>query len=363
MPQPVMNDFRRSRNVSSGTPAQKASAKRKYILLLAAIIVVAAGWSGAWAYGRSVLASQLDQQIAQLSEMGTDINCADLGIGGFPFRYEVHCTDLRTSDRVGTQSALAGLNAVALVYNPMHVILEAQTPAVLNAPLTGLTGELSWETARASAKYSTMSLGDVDMVLTQPQLTFQNPVVSGLATSDKAEFHLRMAPDDSGAVDGYLSIDGLILDVMPSLTNPVNSRMHVRVLNGAPLLSGADLRWLIQENGGELPLRLELAEIVMGKSRFGARGDLKINSAGALSGTVTMTLVQPGDFLTAIRPLFPAGSNEFSILDSMLTSLQPTGTDHLGDPAIEIPLILDQGLMRIGFITLGRIPPLFQAGS
>ncbi|WP_420413013.1 DUF2125 domain-containing protein [Roseibium sp.] len=349
--------------MSSDTPIKETSSKRKYLLLLAAILLVAAGWSGAWAYGRSVLASQIDQKLAQVSDLGTEVNCRDLDIGGYPFRYEIYCKDLRAADLSGAESSVAGLNAVALVYNPWHVILEAKTPAAVSVPLKGFAGELSWETAWASAKYSMDSLGDVDVVLTQPELNFQNPLASGRAGSAKAELHLRASPDETGAVDGFVSIDGLTSELMPSLASPVDTRFHVRVRDAAPLLAGADLRWIIQELGGELPVRLELAEIAMGMSRFGASGDLTVNGAGALSGTLTLTLVQPDGFLKTIQPLFPAGSNEFSILESLLTSLKPTGTDHRGDPAIEFPLILDHGLMRVGFITLGRIPPLFQAGS
>lgn len=349
--------------MSSGTPETQTSSKKKYILLLVALFVVAAGWSGAWVYGRSVLASQIDGQFDLFAANGTDINCGKLVIGGYPFRYEIYCENLRTADLSGTQGTVAGLNAVALVYNPWHIILEAKTPALVSVPVNGLAGELSWKTARASAKYSLEALGDVDVVLTQPQLAFQNPVASGRAKSEKAEFHLRKSPGEAGSVEGFLTIDALGLDLLPSLPGPVNARLHIQVQNGEPLLSGADLRGLVHENGGELPLRLELAEVAMGNSRLGARGDLLVNGAGALSGTVAFTLVQPEDVLNTIRPLFPAGSNEFSILESLLMSLQPTGTDHRGDPAIEFPLVIDHGLMRIGFITVGRIPPLFQAGS
>ncbi|MFN3130046.1 DUF2125 domain-containing protein [Roseibium sp.] len=349
--------------MSSDTAAGKTPSKRKYLVLIGVIVIVVAGWSGAWAYGRTVLADQLDMQFGRFSEQGTEVTCTDLTIGGYPWRYEIRCDDLKSRDLSGSEGAMGGLTAVALVYNPWHVILEAATPAAVSLPLAGVSGDLTWETARASARYSTEALGKVDVVVTKPALRVQNPAAEARVVSEKAEFHLRPSPETTGAVDGFFSIDGLMVEQLPSLTNPVDARMHLQVLNGAPLLSGADLRSLVLANGGELPVRLVLAEVALGASRFGGRGDLTVNGAGALSGTLTLTLVQPSNMLNSIRPLFPPNSNEFSIVESLLSSLQPTGTDHLGDPAIEIPLLIDNGLMRMGFVTLGRIPPLFQAGS
>ncbi len=349
--------------MSSDTPISAPSSKRKYIFLVAAIAIVVAGWTGAWFFGRSVLADQLKQAFRQLSEQGTDVACADLKIGGFPFRYEVYCSNLQSADQSGTQFDLQGLNTVALVYNPFHVIAEARSPAAIALPMNGTTGLITWDTARASVKYSLSALGNVDLVLERPEIDFQSTFVVGLVAAEKTELHLRKAPDEAGAVDTYVSIDKITTNAIPSLNDPIDTRVHVRIENGEPLLSGKDIRLLLQETGGELPLRLELAEISLKASRLGARGDLKLNAAGTLSGMLTMTMVQPQDFLDAIRPFFPPDSNEFSILQSLMTSLKATGKDHRGDPAVEIPVILDHGLIRIGFVTLGRIPPLFQAGS
>jgi len=349
--------------VSSDTRLKERSGKTKYILLLAAVLAVTGGWSGAWVFGRSVLSDQLHGQLAALAGQGTDVRCNDLAIGGFPFRYEVQCSGLKTAGQSGTEGTLSRLKAVALVYNPWHVILEAETPVAVSIPVAGVTGQLTWDTARASAKYSTDKLGDVDIVLTQPELSVKNAVGSGQARSDKAEAHLRPSPDMPGAVDGFVSVNGLVSDGLPPLPGPIDARVHVRALNGDPLLSGAALPDVILQNGGALPLRLELAELVLGSSRIGAEGDVTLNTSGSLSGNLTLTLVGPEGVLDALRPLFPPNSNQFSVLQSLLTRLQPTGKDRHGNPAIEFPLILDNGLMRIGFLTLGRIPPLFPAGS
>jgi hypothetical protein len=118
-------------------PVPRKPSRRGYILMIAAIVAVIAAWSAAWFYGRSVLAAQLDRQIGRLADNGVDLSCADLTIAGYPFRYEVACRSLRSSDRSGAAGSLGGLSAVALIYNPSHAIFEAASPASVAVPLPG----------------------------------------------------------------------------------------------------------------------------------------------------------------------------------------------------------------------------------
>lgn len=341
----------------------KSPTRRRYIVLLCAIVIVAAGWSGAWYYGRSVLAGQLDLQMRSMASSGLEVSCAELAIGGYPFRYEVYCKDLASRDRFGAAGALGALNAVALIYNPRHIIFEAEAPASIAEPLSGLLGEMTWETARASIKFSDASLGALDAVVQKPEAALENAVSAGLFAAEKAEFHVRKNPDQGDAVDGFLSIDALELKSLPELTESIDLRGHVQVAAGSALLAGANLAGLVQLNDGTLPVKLVLLETVIGDSRLGAAGDLVINGDGTLSGTVNMTIGNADGLLTLLKPLFPPQNNGFSIVQSVVQSLKAGETEIDGIPSIALPVAIDQGVVRLGFLTLGQIPPLFSAGS
>lgn len=349
---------------SSGpSPSGPSRGKAKFVYLLAAVVIGLAAWSGAWAYGRSTLASRIDLQSRQLAGGGLDISCADLSIAGFPFRYEVSCQDFQSLNRSGIESAISTLEAVALVYNPWHIIFEAEAPAGLSLQRIGATGQLTWNTARASVKYSRDAVGDVDVVITQPELSYQASAERGIAISDRAEFHLRRAPDQDQTIEGFVLLDGLQLGFSPAGELPFDARLHMRIEDGEALLSGIDLPRLVQSRGGELPVNLVLADIATDSSRFGVRGDLVVHGNGTLSGVLSLTLSGKEAALDQVAEWLPEQEGGFAIVDSLLRSLEPTATDHNGDPAIQLPLMIDQGVMRIGFVTLGRIPPLFMAGS
>ncbi|WP_170107145.1 DUF2125 domain-containing protein [Roseibium marinum] len=337
------------------------SPKRRYILLLAAVLLVASGWSVAWVYGRSVLAGQLDRQLIRMAEVGLEVSCADLAIRGYPFRYEISCPDMRSRDGSGTAASLGGLNAVALVYNPWHVIFEVKAPAVVTVPMTGVSGEITWETARASLKFRQSALGALDGVVQKPEAAFENAVSAGLFSAEKAEVHLREAPDLPGALDGYVSIDALKLKSLPDLEDTLDLRGSIRVAGGTALLAGADLAALVRMNGEDLPVGLDLFEASLGRSSVAASGEMLVHGDGTLSGTVELTLGNATALLQALKPLFPPKDQTFALLEGIIGSLEPAqGVD--GVASITLPVKIDRGVASVGFLPLGRIPALFQAG-
>jgi len=340
----------------------KKPSRRGYILLIIALVVVVAGWSAAWFYGRSVLAGQLDQQMRRMAEQGLDLTCADLAISGYPFRYEVSCREMQSIDRRGATGSLGGLNAVALVYNPWHVIFEARSPAAMSVPVAGVAGTVSWETARASIRFSERALGALDAVVDQPEASLESLASAGQFAADKAEVHLREVPDVDGMLEGFVTVDNLALNSLPDLRETVRLRGHMRVENGMALLAGADLVSLVRASGGALPVRLMLAEASLGQSRVAASGDLILAEDGTLSGTLEVALGNAESLLETLKPLFPPQDRTYPLLESVIKSLEPAATQVDGMRTIKIPVTLSQGVVQVGLLPVGRIPPLFSAG-
>ncbi|WP_299817867.1 DUF2125 domain-containing protein [uncultured Roseibium sp.] len=335
--------------------------KRRYILLLSAVVLVTAGWSAAWIYGRSVLADQLDLQMTRMAEAGLVVSCTDLAIGGFPFRYEVSCPDMRSRDRNGMAASLGGLNAVALVYNPRHVIFEVKSPAALTSPMTGVSGDVTWETARASLKFRQNALGEFNAVVQKPEAEFENAISAGVFSAEKAEVHMREAPDLPGALDGFVSIDALKLESLPDLQDTVDLRGGIRIAGGTALLAGTDLATLVRMNGEDLPVRLDRLEASVGQSSVASSGEMLVHGDGTLSGTLALTLGNATALLQSLKPMFPPKDQTFALLEGIIGSLEPAqGAD--GVATITLPVKIDRGVASVGFLPLGRIPALFPAG-
>ncbi len=337
--------------------------RRGYILLAGAIVLVIAGWSAAWFYGQSVLREQLDRQIVRMADQGLDVSCADLAIAGYPFRYEVSCADMRSADRWGTAASLGGLNAVALIYNPWHVIFEAKSPAAMSVPVNGLEGGLTWQTARASVKFSDNALGSFDAVIDKPEAAFDTALARGLFAAEKSEVHLRKQPDSAATLESFVTVQDLSLKSLPELQQTISLRSHARIEGGTALLAGADLVSLVRAQGGELPVELVLTEILLGAGKATASGNLVLSGDGTLSGSLELNLGNPDALLDSVKPLFPPEDQTFSLLQNVVKSLEPAAREVDGVRTITLPISVDRGVVRIGFLPLGQIPPLFPTGS
>ena len=337
--------------------------RRGYILLAGAIVLVVFGWTVAWFYGQSVLREQLDRQIVRMADQGLDVSCADLAIAGYPFRYEVSCANMRSADGWGTAASLGGLNAVALIYNPWHVIFEATSPAAMSVPVNGLEGGLTWQTARASVKFGENAISSLDAVIDKPEAAFDTALAQGLFAAEKTEVHLRKQPESTATLETFVTVQDLSLKSLPELQQTISLRAHTRIEGGTALLAGADLVSLVQVQGGELPVELVLAEVTLGTGKASAAGDLVIAGDGTLSGSLELSLGNPEALLDSMKPLFPPDDQTFSLLQNVVKSLEPAAKEIDGVRTIALPISIDRGDVRIGFLPLGKIPPLFPAGS
>ncbi len=317
----------------------------------------------AWFYGRSALREQISAQMASLAQDGLEVSCGDLSIAGYPFRYEVYCRDLVSRDRAGARASLGELTAVALIYNPRHVIFEAKAPANLLVPLNGLAGTVGWQTARASMKFSGSALGELDAVVSAPDATLENAASAGSFAAEKLEAHMREAPDSAGTLEGFLSLTGLQLKSLPQLAEPIALRAQARIADGTALLSGGSLAGLVQANDGELPVKLVLFDAGLGESRLNASGNLVLYGDGTLSGKLNVAVANANSLLEKVTPLFPPQDTTPALLESALKSLEPSAKEVDGVSTIKLPVMVDHGLVRLGLLPLGRIPPLFQAGT
>ena len=329
----------------------------KYMFMIVLLVLIIAGWSAAWLYGREILSERLEAERAGMARYGTELTCAQLVVAGYPFRYEVRCADLDAAGK-GATGSLGSLNAVALIYNPRHIILEASPPFSVSLKDIGETAQILWDTARASVRFGENGVGKVDVVVTGPDVTASNPFAVMEAVAEKAELHLRPVPEASTDLDGFLSADGLRTPVLPTQEASFDLRAHVRLKNGMALLAGADAMQLRRMAGGVLPLELVLFELKTDASMLTASGDLQVNPDGTLSGTLDLALSQPDRALDIFTPLMPPGNTAFAAADGLFKSLKPSEKDAAGAPVLRLPMVVDRGVMRIGFLVLGTLPPV-----
>lgn len=320
----------------------------KYLVLMALVAIVAIGWSALWIGVRATVNDVIDTEIVNAKNRGLTIECPDRALGGWPFRLELSCSALILKDGIGSTAQLEGLRTVALAYNPGHVILEADGPAMLAGGAGLPTTEAEWTLARASTQLAVDGAEKVDVVLAGLNLSTKGPLGLVRLTVNEGELHLRENP---------VSLEDL--DVAASFSG-VASGMNTAALDGSLVgrIEGASA--LLKPSADFHPAGsvIHIDSLVLTKSdlHITASGRLEVADTGELSGDLPITINGVAGMATAIRPLFPDGS---PVPDAIQGAVQAFGKPG-GEPgSIEVPVRVDAGMLRIGLVPLGTVPPVF----
>jgi hypothetical protein len=127
------------------------TAHTKMALPLAGVVCLAALWSAYWFIASGAAQGALAEQRAALAAEGLTLTCAREDWGGFPFRFAWTCEkpslSLATSRGPVTVSA-TGFEALAMAYNPWHLLAAMAGPTQFKEPGLALTA--AHEPARGS---------------------------------------------------------------------------------------------------------------------------------------------------------------------------------------------------------------------
>lgn len=342
---------------------RRASRIRLYApFILLALVAVA--WSVAWVVIRGRVSAGLDDWLAAEASAGRRWTCADRRLAGYPFRVEVSCSSL-TLERADLSAKLGRVLAVAQVYNPGHVIVEAQGP--LRAELDRSTFDAQWKLLQTSfnTRSGTFQRAAIvfDMLNVRAAPAGSGPV--DLAAK-RLELHLRPDPEDATVIDAALDATGAVvpdLDAWIGGTEPADVSAIVKVtqtkdLPARPLAAELD-RW--RQAGGQIALTgFTLAK---GPRRVEASGTLRLDDAHRPAGRLESSSARIEGLLGRfIGEKSGLASNLLGALLGPAPKPQPAPTDP-NAPALRPvpPLRLQDGRLFVGPLPVPgvRVPPLY----
>src|SRR5690606_30248664 len=126
--------------------------------LLVAVIVLAALWMGGWFVANHLASQKIAALKADFIARGGVVDCDAESLGGFPFKFTIDCTpaSFELPER-GLSAQVGALEAIALIYNPGHVLTAVQGP--LSLKMNGDLGvEANWSSLQTSVRIGTSRL-------------------------------------------------------------------------------------------------------------------------------------------------------------------------------------------------------------
>jgi hypothetical protein len=323
------------------------------------IAVVGAIWTAGWFFARGVVEQEIDRALAREARAGREIACASRTVTGFPFRMEVRCADLTitTRDPAGpVVIALKDVVALAMVWNPTHVIAEAKGPAVVSQPDQPPL-HVAWSLAQASLRGHPQAPDRVSVALTAPKLEREvNGVREALGEATLAELHLRLRTDPAAGKPGY-ELAVLASQVKPATGDvaPIDAGLQ-GVFEGITDFRPRPLRdrlrdW--QAAGGRFVL--SRADVRQGDTQARGGGTVALDGKGLPEGRIDISVAPVETVATLLAGAMRADPK------TVLTWLMALGekADIDNRPGIKVPLILRNGRGSFGPIPVLRLDPLF----
>jgi hypothetical protein len=352
-------------------------------LALVIVIILAIGWTGLWYYAAGRAEIEFAAWRNREAAAGRVFNCATQGIAGFPFRIELKCAEPALNLQAQKLTfRFKDLLAAVQIYQPTLLIAE------ITGPLTVTDGEgpiaIDWTLGQASVHGLPSEPDRVAVVLDKPSVArLASPATTTLASAEHLELHARQAP--------RLPQDPLVLDLALNFTKalfpglripdgPIDAEIAgtlrgLRDLRPKPL---SDLLRDLQAANGRL--EVTHARIRQGEIVGVGQGALSLTARGTLDGQIQLTVAGIEQLMVALgldKKVGQASQNALDRvapglnLDRLLGSrgnaaLAAAGVAMLGQPAelegrhaVTLPLRFADGVVFLGPLRAGEVPPLF----
>ncbi|MDD7909471.1 DUF2125 domain-containing protein [Pseudovibrio exalbescens] len=342
--------------IMSATASPKKPSKKSYIILGVMVVLGIAAWSTYWSIGRGMISDTLTNTQKVAAAEGDVFDCANKRVGGYPFRFEVTCSPLRI-ERDGQTVFAHEVRGVALAYQPMHMIFEADSPFEAVAGPGGPGYAATWDMARLSANLAERKIEKADMVIENPSLSVVALDTPLTMAARNAEVHIRANGEEGEALDAAILLQQLTSETM-ALDLPIDLELIVTAPKGGSALEGKvrSLQDLLVD--GKVDLIVRSARLSSGTFYLQTEGPVTVDEQGRLSGTLPVTISGVDKLAAVLKPLFPEGSQLPQNLQATALSIGKSNMVD-GQPTIQLPITLDRGRARIAFINLGRVPNLF----
>lgn len=320
---------------------------RRFFWLAVTIVAAVALYTGAWFYAADRIEQQVRASLAEFSRGGGNrAVCEEPTVRGYPFRIGLFCnaTYLERAS-AGLSMSTGSLRSAAQIYAPRRLVAEADSPARLLLP--GLVPlDLTWQSLRASTRLARPLPERISIEGTGLTAIADMPNVDGpLAfTADRAELHVRPADQDLDVAIRFNGFQPGPLLLSAGRLPPLNGFADLSVEDGVEMLR--DRRGAVRGVSVEIR-RIEISSA--DGAQVTASGTASIGEDGLVDAELTLGTADAAALASVVSTAFPENG---PALASAIRALAALG------PSPELPLVIEKGRARMGFIELGVIPPL-----
>lgn len=328
--------------------------RRKRFVILAIIALLVIFYSAFWYIMAGKVQDQVSATLQLTEQYGIKVRCENLHKTGYPLRIAMACDTLTWSRPLfGVYFASKLFVAGAPVYAPHWISLDIAAPVTLELPgLKPMKGE--WKGLRLEADLGGSELDNIAVAVDGLQI--RNVTAAGQSKPVAAEFVRLDADKRDDMLNIRLSFDRLQI---PFLLK--QSGRAVPAMNGMVELALDHADRFQEQVGGSLIKQIRghsgnLSKAVFNMEsggRLAVSGPFSVSEDGLLSARLTVAVGDSAAMMRTVRTLFPEQADN---LETLFFALNSMPKNEKSEP--QLVFDITDGKARMGFIKLGRIPPL-----
>jgi len=367
---------------------------------LALVVALAIIWTGLWFYAASAAEATLAGWREREAKSGRIYSCTKQSIGGFPFRFEVSCSD-PSAELPGSAPTIAlkaaDLKVVMQIYQPTLVISEFAGPLTIAEHGQPVSYVANWTLGQASVRGTPAAPERASIVFEQPTINrvgapstetqpyALRPNTTTVLKAARIELHGRIAEGSAFSnpvIELVLRLGAAAApELHPLAAQPLDAEITATIRG---LADFSPKPWPerfreIQARGGSI--EIVKARVQQGEVIAVSAGTLRLTERGGLDGQLNVTVVGIDKVLKTldIDRIVSEGKIGSAIgrLDRIMPGLgqlarQNAGpsiaiglgaigqnTTLEGKPAVTVPLRFSDGQVLLGPFPVGRTLPLF----
>ncbi len=364
--------------------------RRRYVTLVALVVLLFGGWSGFWYFGSVQAERAIERWRAREAKAGRMYSCGTQRIGGYPFRIEVNCDSPfavlrgRRPIEIKTRRMFAAWQ----IYEPSLIITEFTGPLTITEPESVKPSlVVNWSSARSSLRGRPKSPERVALVLDNVTLEgLSRELRESSLRAKHVELHARRPAGvtlEQPVIEAAVRLEqASTTDLRSAARAPMDADLSA-VLHGLGDLRPKPWseRWHeMQAAGGRIDI--SAARIQQGDVLAVGSGTLSLNARGYLEGQLRVTMAGLDHFLDEIGARQTLQKSHTmdrlaGALDRVLPGLGQVarreaganlsaGVNMLGEPAmlegrraVTLPLRFKDGSVFLGPILVGHTAALF----
>jgi hypothetical protein len=375
-------------------PRRSGGSRRgRWIAIGLTIVAIAVIWTWLWYYAASIADRTLAGWLQREAAAGRVYSCGSESFGGFPFKLAVECRDVGVEVK-STQPAFAAAAKTvtfgAAIWNPTRLVGDIVGPLTFAQQGQDSRFVADWVHGRIAVSGIPPNPESASLEFDGPHLARATSTAGNdaLFKADRIAATGRVisgAPNDHPVIEVTLHLGRASAPALhPALAAPVDVTLDAVVRGFADLgpKSWPDRIREMQAAGGGIDIKtFRVAQgddiVIVGT------GTLTLNDHGTLDGNLGLAIVGVERMvpLLGIDRLIAQGVDRLSggnnvldrlvpgiggvirqsanatVIDNLKKMGQPTSLD--GRPALALPLRFADGMIFLGLLPVGQIPPLF----